>query len=718
MARKILFGLLFLSTFLAFAQEKVTIAWDVSLSMQERNLDKELEFLDTYFSKYPNCTARVILFNGIQAKSKDFAITDGKWEPAKKLLQNAQYDGASGYHTLTKTFTDGTTLLFTDGVENIEKDVPSLGNALYVINSKYDHDLKNLQFLALSNKGRFIDLAPKEKPFYNATPMIYTGNVYGEDVMPQMVSIAVKNTGIKIAPASDGSFQIKAKPGDIIVVEAPGLPKVEETMTENSNLNIWVRNAGIELSQVFLQKERDKEEKLVTTGYGRVDKKSLGYAVQSVSAEDMNTGFGTVSGALSGKISGVGDGSNSDISVATIRQANSVLWARHPLILIDGVPIPKSITRPSSGTRAQVSNFIDPNNIADITILKGFAATNRYGSEGSGGVILIKTKGKADMEEAEDRLKSEKTQKKTTGYKGNVAPPPQYTQLYLTSLSKYSDTEEAYANYLTQRDSEMDNPNYFVDLFDFFTTKNQVLAKTVGSNILELHSKDFSALRSLLFKAKEKKYYDMELDIAKATLNAHPNRIQAYMDLAKAQKNNGNYQAALDLLLSIAKGSANPNVDFTPIQKTANQEIRNLVAEHKNNLELSKIEVSHLKKEPLDARIVFDWSDWDADFELTFINPQRDFVTWKHTAENQTRLMDEQIKGYLQEEFEIAGGDKGVWQINVKYLGNRTEGNEKPVFLRCLVQYGYGSSNERTEEYVLRLFKKGSEQLAVRVATQ
>ena len=717
MLKKLLYTVFLLGTLSAFSQEKVTIAWDTSLSMEERSLDKEFGFLDKYFAKYPEASARLILFNGIQATSKDFSITAGNWDEAKQELKDVTYDGASGYHTLTQAHKDGTTFLFTDGFENIEKDIPVLGNKLYLVNSKAEHDLKNLQFLALSNKGRLINLSPSlEKNIDDSN--VYYGNVYGKELAMEMVSIGVKDSESKVSPTPDGAFKIEANPGDVLVVEVSGLPPIEQVITQNKSLNVWVRHQGVQLDEVLLKNKREKEEKLVNIGYNRVDKKSLGYAVQSVSAEEMNTGGGNMSSALNGKISGVGDGYATEISVAKIRQANSTLWAQHPLILIDGVPVPKSITRPTSGTRAELSNFIDVNNIADITVLKGFAATNQYGSEGSGGVILIKTKSKAAMDEAEDRRKENKVQKKITTYQGTASPPPPYTKAYLKSLEQQPTVEAAYSHYLEQREAFQDDPNYFVDLFDFFSSKNKEIAKTVGYAVLEKHSEDIGAMKAMLLKAKEKKYYDMELDFAKAMLEVHPDRIQSYMDLAKAQANNGNLQAALDLFLGITKGELNPNLDFGPLQKTADQEIRNLVAKHKESLELSKIAVSHLKKEPLEARIVFDWSEWDADFELIFISPSREFVSWKHTIENADRLRDEQLKGYLHKEFEIAGGQKGVWQVNAKYLGNRTSNNDRPVLLRCLVQYNFGKTNERTEEYIIRLFEKGSEQLAVRVMTQ
>ena len=57
-----------------------------------------------------------------------------------------------------------------------------------------------------------------------------------------------------------------------------------------------------------------------------------------------------------------------------------------------GVAVPTGPNDTSIGSPINSTSYLDPNNIADVTILKGLAATNRYGSLGNNGVILITTK--------------------------------------------------------------------------------------------------------------------------------------------------------------------------------------------------------------------------------------------------------------------------------------------------------------------------------------
>ncbi|MBX2827388.1 MAG: TonB-dependent receptor plug domain-containing protein [Flavobacteriaceae bacterium] len=701
MIKKILLLVVMCSYALVLGQDKMTIAWDVSLSMQNRNIDKEFEFLDKYFQKYPNTRARVILFNGIQANERDFTIQNGQWEGVKKELSEAIYDGATGYHTLTKVFLDGTTFLFTDGIENMEEDLPPLGKQLYVINSRVKNNLKNLQFLALSNKGRFVNLKP---PGATVKEELINGFIHGLDVPLEAVTIRVKDSKKKTRPNEDGSFQIMAVPGDIVVIEVAGIDPVEKLVSQNEELNVWLEYEGIELGEVMLEKKKEEEESSeeINTGIGKQKKRNVGYGITTLESEDFNAAATTISEALQGKLPGV---RGTNIETSLIRGQTTLVGNNFPLIILDDVPLPIG----------QSTDFISPGSIASVTVLKGFAATVIYGSQAQGGAILLKTKMMAERERRD--LQNLEAKKVVNKYNDSNLDAPVYNKSYLTQLAQESDVLSAYTLYLNQRKALLDNPTYFVDLFEYFSTKNTRIAKSIGYSVLERHSNNVGALRTLLFKAREKGFYDMELHFAKAIVENYPNRIQSYFDLAMAQKSNGNLQVALDLFLGIADGSIRPDLDFNPILKTANQEIRNLLDDHKDQLEISKTQVTHLEKEALEARIVFDWSNWDSDFEFIFISPSENYTRWKHTMDNPERLKDELEKGYSQEEFEISGGDKGIWRVIVKYLGNRNQKSNVPEYIRCLVQYNYGKENERTEEFIIHLFKEGSEQLAFSLDT-
>lgn len=184
------------------------------------------------------------------------------------------------------------------------------------------------------------------------------------------------------------------------------------------------------------------------------------------------------------------------------------------------------------------------------------------------------------------------------------------------------------------------------------------------------------------------------------------------MDLALAQKESGNYQEALTLSHRIVDGSANPALNFMGVEKLMGTELRNLVNQQKNNLDLSKVDNAYRNNLTYNARVVLEWSNPDSEFVVQFVNPQKRFFNWEHTdTSDKKRILDELQHGFSSEQFEIVGPDTvGEWILNVTYLGNRTSGNSIPTFLKCTVQYNFGKPNQRSEEFLVRLHEAGEEQ--------
>ncbi|MBW2937966.1 TonB-dependent receptor plug domain-containing protein [Aureisphaera sp. CAU 1614] len=690
------------------AQTETIIAWDISLSMKERDLEKEFDFITKYFERYQDTQVTVLQFNNVNLSETEFTITDGDWSAIKTLLESSQYNGATSYHLLNNIPSTSTTLLFTDGKENIERDLPLIEGTLYVVNGNKDHDLKNLQFLALANKGRFINLISTLPTSSNY--ITYTGTIFSESNEASEVVISVKGTNNSVIANKDGTYSIEAQPGDILVFSSLGLPPIEKKVTEDRNLNVWVKNDGIQLDQVFIKNKKAEKESNVVVKKER-DPKTIGYAVSTVEEEDLNQGVSNISDATEGKFSGVTKGVNQDVSQSLIRGLSTISGNNYPLIIIDGAPIARSYS--TTNGLLQLTDFIDPKNVADVTVLKGLAATNQYGSEGSNGVILIKTKMEAAREEAE---KSGRVKKPDNFYEGKpiYTLPPTETK-YLNEIKNVKDSKSAYNLFLNQREQFWNEPAYIIDLYNHFTPLNLKMAQAIGYNLLEREESKLSSLKGLLYATTQNKHYEMALDVATHLLEQYPEDAQSYLDLALAQKNAGNKQIALNMLLAIDNGTINPSINFTPLLKTVNNEIRNIAATKDAHFDLSKIGVKHLTKPNLDARIVVAWNNPNAEFELFFVNPSNLFYKWEHTNNNLERLQLEQLLGINQEEFEIEGSPKGQWLITVKYIGNRIFEDIEPTFLKYTVQYDYGKPTERTEEKVLRLSEKGSEYVLFKV---
>ncbi len=141
---------------------------------------------------------------------------------------------------------------------------------------------------------------------------------------------------------------------------------------------------GQKVTDTVKGKTKDIEE-VVVIGYGKVKKSDLTGSVSSVSAKDLAaTPAMNALQALQGRAAGLnivtsggapGAGAN-----VTVRGGSSITQGTSPLYIVDGFQLDNAL------------NVINPNDIESISILKGASAIAIYGSRGSNGIIIIKTK--------------------------------------------------------------------------------------------------------------------------------------------------------------------------------------------------------------------------------------------------------------------------------------------------------------------------------------
>lgn len=154
---------------------------------------------------------------------------------------------------------------------------------------------------------------------------------------------------------------------------------------------------------IALNSAENRLDEVVVTAFGmKKERKGLGYAVQDLSAEDLNT-YGTTSlaSAMQGKLTGVdirpSSGAPGASSQIVIRGARSFDGNNQPLYVVDGMPI-ESTPDFDTGNSVTGANMADrsidinPEDIESINILKGQAASALYGIRASNGVVVITTK--------------------------------------------------------------------------------------------------------------------------------------------------------------------------------------------------------------------------------------------------------------------------------------------------------------------------------------
>ena len=165
-----------------------------------------------------------------------------------------------------------------------------------------------------------------------------------------------------------------------------------------------VEIAGRTNIDVVLETEMTGLQEVVVTALGvSREKKSLGYATQSVSGESVSTvKTDNFINTLSGKIAGVNIKANGNMGGSTnivIRGAKSLTGSNQALFVVDGVPIDNAntnnegqVTGRSGYDFGNAASDINPNDIESIDVLKGAAASALYGSRAANGVIMITTK--------------------------------------------------------------------------------------------------------------------------------------------------------------------------------------------------------------------------------------------------------------------------------------------------------------------------------------
>jgi iron complex outermembrane receptor protein len=208
------------------------------------------------------------------------------------------------------------------------------------------------------------------------------------------VSYVIKGTQTGGVTDEKGNFSVKANKGAILVFSSVGYTTREVEIADQNNLAVELSSSAGELNEV------------VVTALGiKRERRSIGYAVSTIKAEELTKAGSTINPflALYGKASGVGVNTGAAGPMGglkiNIRGAASLNPNQNtrPLFVVDGVIISDRQTSIGGSTGAGYDygsniNDINSEDIASIDILKGAKATVLYGTDAANGVVLITTK--------------------------------------------------------------------------------------------------------------------------------------------------------------------------------------------------------------------------------------------------------------------------------------------------------------------------------------
>jgi TonB-linked SusC/RagA family outer membrane protein len=246
--------------------------------------------------------------------------------------------------------------------------------------------------LPLRAEGNFVYTGRKTEglPGHPSAPV--TGTILDNEGKPLAgVSVIVKGTKRGVTSGADGVFTINANPGDVLLVSFLGYRTKEVTIGATSgSLHIAMESLNASLTEV------------VVTALGiRKQARAVGYSTTEVAGSELTQSREiNVGNALTGQVAGVsvaGDATGPyGSSRVTIRGVSSLSGNNQPLYVIDGVPFDNT-NQGSAGEWGGADlgdglSNINPDDIENITVLKGVAASALYGYRGGNGAILITTK--------------------------------------------------------------------------------------------------------------------------------------------------------------------------------------------------------------------------------------------------------------------------------------------------------------------------------------
>lgn len=216
-----------------------------------------------------------------------------------------------------------------------------------------------------------------------------------EDSSGPLIGATVKVVGTASGTVTDfdGNFTLKCKPGAMLEISYVGY-STQQVKAQNG-------------MKVLLSEDNTQLSEVVVTALGiKRERKALGYALSEVKGEELTKAKETnVINSLSGKVAGLvvqnTAGGASGSTRVLLRGNTEMTGNNQPLYVIDGVPLDNT----NFGAAGQAGGYdlgdgisaINPDDIENMTVLKGPAASALYGSRASHGVILITTK-KADKD--------------------------------------------------------------------------------------------------------------------------------------------------------------------------------------------------------------------------------------------------------------------------------------------------------------------------------
>lgn len=717
----------------------IGIYWDNSFSSQKRDIQKEIQFIETYLADIPGTKKiSVIPFNIRVADARTFNITNDASELTEYLLQ-LKNDGGTRIDKLDFGTSYDEILLFSDAVNTIASDdMPVSPIPVHSVTSAAGSNYSCLKRISAQSGGEFIDLNyisardAAARLLMNETqflPCTFDKREI-EEVYPAVACAAgkyVEVTGkLKLSqPIITLNFGHSGK------VESSIPVKISEAVNAPVE-RIWAQKK-IEALQTYSAQTRDELTQLstrfsiITPGttfivldrlddyitYGieppdelkdayferRSRMPKMGDNSQSVSSNLFNTqldfnklalwyGYNPAPAKTYGRIGSkpVTDTSQVllDIEITDGLDLSEVEIMEYKVPLI-------SKDKTSSGatvTSEEINSvqYIEGIRVSGVDSDRRQSRNRRSDNDNPGNVIQ-------DEPSAPDR--STKDRKIEVLAWQPDAP-------YMSVLNDITDSIEMDSLYFIVKNDNLQRPSFYIEVSDLLFQKNMhAMAVRVLSNIIELDLENAELLKTAARRLLNEKESELAIEIYKEIRELRPEEPQSYRDLAMAYIQNGQYDKALseyEYLLS------HQWTKFSGINDILLVEFNHLVATHGDKLTINEKYKQFIKPMPADIRIVIDWCSNENDIDLWVFDPADEKCYYGHKNTNiGAKISTDFMVGYGPEEFILKDAIPGKYKVSVNYYNDRRQSITGPVTVYATMYMNYGKPDEVIKHFSVQL---------------
>ncbi len=527
--------------------------------------------------------------------------------------------------------------------------------------------------------------------------------------------IKVSGTEMILKSNTDGSYEVQAYQGDIITFSYPSLRDMEIVVEDVTRiLNITMSPEINELDEVVVQASKRRSQNdlredyainknIIRTAFGYLDAERSAGKIRILNEDEINAVSLCVLDMMRSRFPGIivsGDcNKGGEVYSARGLRPGPMIWDVDGQIIANQGPFTPS-----------APIWIDVRNIKRVAVMNSLANTVSYGNLGAPGVIVINTIGGIVGSESGKFL--DRARLRNNIFKDDALSQSDLSKnepTYLLDYKSSTSIDTAKSVYENNLKKYFNSPHFLIDSYAYFLNKGEEkFATDILSKNLPLVDKNAVYLKALAYYTEANGDLNKAKDLYEQVFILRPNYVQSYRDLAESYRSVKKYKKAASMYARynyLVAESFLPS-DSLGLGAIIDRDSENLMAlEGDKVMEGGKVQTRLAKYTEFDGtRMLFEWNDSEAEFELQFVNPEKHYHTWKHTwVANENRIRDEKLKGYSSEEFLIDASLAGNWQVNINYKGNK---KLEPTYLKVTTYFNYGLNSQRKEVNVYRLSLK------------